>query len=84
MGNWYRDQTGEWIYDPEGDTAHDRNADGIPDHLQDTDELAVIDSGLPTGVPDTGDVIDPGAADPTPEEITHPDHPDYVEPWTGE
>lgn len=30
---------------------------------------------------DVGDLIDPNADDPTPEEITHPDHSDYVEPW---
>jgi hypothetical protein len=35
------------------------------------------------GVPDTGDLTDPRADDPTPDEITDPDHPDYVEPWTS-
>jgi hypothetical protein len=35
------------------------------------------------GVPDTGDVIDPNTDDPTPDEITDPNHPDYVEPWDG-
>ena len=30
--------------------------------------------------PDTGDVIDPAAPDPTPAEITDPAHPDHVEP----
>lgn len=33
---------------------------------------------------DVGDLVDPNAADPTPEEITHPDHSDYVEPWRPE
>jgi hypothetical protein len=32
-------------------------------------------------IPDTGDVIDPTAPDPTPAEITDPDHPDHVEPF---
>jgi hypothetical protein len=32
-------------------------------------------------VGDVGDWIDPNAPDPTPEEITHPQHHDYVEPW---
>jgi hypothetical protein len=32
--------------------------------------------------PDTGDVVDPNAADPTPEPVTDPEHPDYVEPAT--
>jgi hypothetical protein len=32
---------------------------------------------------DTGDVVDPTAADPTPDEITDPDHPDYVLPFAG-
>ncbi|GAA5104846.1 hypothetical protein [Haloechinothrix salitolerans] len=31
-------------------------------------------------IPDTGDVVDPTAPDPTPDEITDPAHPDYVEP----
>jgi hypothetical protein len=34
-------------------------------------------------VPDTGDVIDPTAADPTPTEITDQTHPDYVEPFAS-
>lgn len=34
-------------------------------------------------IPDTGDVVDPTAPDPTPEEITDPAHPDYVEPFTA-
>lgn len=33
--------------------------------------------------PDVGDVIDPDADDPTPDEITDPDHPDYVEAFPG-
>lgn len=33
---------------------------------------------------DVGDWIDPNAEDPTPEEITDPEHPDYVEPWRPE
>lgn len=31
---------------------------------------------------DTGDMIDPNAPDPTPDEITDPGHPDHVDPWT--
>jgi hypothetical protein len=31
-------------------------------------------------IPDTGDVVDPTAPDPTPAEVTDPAHPDYVEP----
>lgn len=34
-----------------------------------------------TPIPDTGDVIDPTAPDPTPAEITDPAHPDHVEPF---
>lgn len=37
---------------------------------------------LPVDALDTGDLIDPDAADPTPDEITDPEHPDYVDPWT--
>lgn len=62
----------------------DFDGDGILDHLQSTGPLDAVDSSLPVGIPDTGDVIDLSAPDPTPEEITHPDHPDFVEPWTGE
>ena len=29
---------------------------------------------------DTADAIDPNADDPTPDEVTDPQHPDYVEP----
>lgn len=32
---------------------------------------------------DVADLNDSAAADPTPDEITHPDHPDHVEPWDG-
>lgn len=32
-------------------------------------------------IPDTADVIDPTAPDPTPVEITDPAHPDHVEPF---
>ena len=32
-------------------------------------------------IPDTGDVIDPTAPDPTPAEITDSAHPDHVEPF---
>lgn len=35
------------------------------------------------GVPDTGDLVDTIAPDPTPDEITDPEHHDYVEPYTG-
>jgi hypothetical protein len=34
-------------------------------------------------VGDVGDWIDPNAPDPTPDEITHREHPDYVDPWFG-
>jgi hypothetical protein len=33
--------------------------------------------------PDTGDVIDPAAPDPTPDEITDPEHPDYAAPYAN-
>lgn len=36
------------------------------------------------GVPDTADVIDLDAPDPTPAEVVNPADPDYVEPWTGD
>jgi hypothetical protein len=36
----------------------------------------------PTRVGDVGDWVDPKAPDPTPGEVTDPDHPDYVEPWS--
>lgn len=32
---------------------------------------------------DVADLNDPDADDPTPDEITDPDHPDHVEPWDG-
>jgi hypothetical protein len=32
-------------------------------------------------IPDTGDVVNPTAPDPTPAEITDPVHADYVEPF---
>jgi hypothetical protein len=32
---------------------------------------------------DVADLNDPLAPDPTGDEITDPDHPDYVTPWTG-
>ncbi|PPK65883.1 hypothetical protein V5P93_000226 [Actinokineospora auranticolor] len=32
---------------------------------------------------DVGDVANPDAPDPTPEEITDPTHPDHVEPFTA-
>lgn len=31
-------------------------------------------------VPDTGDIIDPHAEDPTPAEVTDPSDPNWVEP----
>ncbi|WP_439662845.1 hypothetical protein ACSHWB_16185 [Lentzea sp. HUAS TT2] len=31
--------------------------------------------------PDTGDVVGPDAPDLTPDPITDPTHPDYVEPF---
>lgn len=31
---------------------------------------------------DIGDLVDPDADDPTPDEITDREHPDYVEPWS--
>jgi hypothetical protein len=37
----------------------------------------------PTPAGDVGDAIDPTAPDPTPDEITDPNHPDYVEPLAG-
>lgn len=36
-----------------------------------------------TPTPDTGDVIDPAASDPTPPEITEPTHRDYVAPYAN-
>lgn len=33
---------------------------------------------------DVGDEIDPAAEDPTGDEITDPDHPDYVSPYFPE
>jgi hypothetical protein len=33
------------------------------------------------GIPDTGDLIDPHAPDPDPDEVTDPGDPSYVEPW---
>jgi hypothetical protein len=39
--------------------------------------------GPAPAVGDVGDAIDPTAPDPTPDEITDPNHPDYVEPLTG-
>ncbi len=52
-------------------------------------DLSVIDdtAALPAVVRDAGDVgdvMDPTAPDPTPDEITHPDHPDFVHPWGGD
>jgi hypothetical protein len=43
--------------------------------------MVVPDEDPPEG--DVGDWIDPNAPDPTPDEITDPNHPDYVEPWSG-
>lgn len=45
-----------------------------------------LDYAHPTDAGTVGDVADhndPTAPDPTPDEITDPDHPDHVEPWTG-
>lgn len=36
-----------------------------------------------TGILDTADVIGLDTPDPAPEEITDPDHADYVEPFEG-
>jgi hypothetical protein len=32
---------------------------------------------------DVGDWVDPNAPDPTPDEVTDLEHPDYVHPWFG-
>lgn len=61
----------------------DDDGDGIANQADLDWRPDIVDSGFPTGIPDTGDATDPQAPDPTPEEITHPDHPDYVEPWGG-
>lgn len=45
---------------------------------------SMLPSVAPALVGDVGDWIDPNAPDPTPDEITDPDHPDYVEPWRPE
>ncbi len=42
-----------------------------------------VDYAWPTDAGDVADHNDPAAPDPTPDEITDPDHPDHVEPWTG-
>jgi hypothetical protein len=34
-------------------------------------------------IPDTGDVVDPTAPDPTPAEVTDPTHTNYVEPFAA-
>lgn len=50
--------------------------------LRGADEDTVeVEPLLPTGIPDTGDVIDPNAEDPTPAEVIDPSHPDWVEPY---
>lgn len=48
------------------------------------DFQGAVDWAWPPDDYDTGDLIDPNAPDPTPDEITDPDHPDHVDPWTPE
>ncbi len=72
----YRDLCARRIW-----TDHYDMADGRHRLRDEEEDTLVIEPKLPTGVPDTGDVIDPNADDPTPAEITDPSHPDWVEPF---
>lgn len=53
--------------------------------VHENDDVEVPESEGPdhdpqTGVPDTGDVVDPHADDPEPAEITEPSDPSFVDP----
>jgi hypothetical protein len=86
MGDWYLrpdPDTGQevWRYDPAAPSAgHDPAVTMIQPIVP--RELDALHGDEQDG--DIGDLIDPNADDPTPEEITHPDHSDYVEPWRPE
>lgn len=98
IGDWYLGPDGRWAYDenapaptaePTGllpvvaslDALH---GDDDFDYFADDDEAAATDERAVPRVGDVGDWIDPNAPDPTPDEITDRDHPDYVDPWFGE
>lgn len=66
---------GEWIEDA-AEPSGWRHIPGRP--------TPAVRHDVRIAIADTGDAVSRDAPDPTPDEITDPTHPDYVEPWTGE
>lgn len=93
MGDWILGHDGRWSYDEKAPSAAQQPATTMLPMVSPTArELDALhgddDTGgnwFDTGTRgDVGDWIDPNAPDPTPDEITDRDHPDYVDPWFGE
>ena len=94
MGDWYQDHNGEWQYDAEAPTPS-VEATEIRPYTREVLDALHGDAGATTPpdvsretpqVPragDIGDWIDPNAPDPTPEPVTDPHDPNYVDPWFG-
>jgi hypothetical protein len=81
MGDWALrpdpDQPGQfkWMYDKDAPSPGQNPAV--------TTMLPVVGPSEPARGGDVGDWIDPNAPDPTEDEVTDRDDPNYVDPWFG-
>jgi hypothetical protein len=95
VGDWYQGPGGRWVYDPNAPAPTRDPTTAIPQvnaaSLRDEEPPSPQsrrkgDERAPVDVPragDIGDWIDPNAPDPTGDEITDPEDPNYVDPWQG-
>lgn len=77
---------GDWIEDPLAPSGyrwvrHGDQASTLPP--SEPVRLPIQPVDAPPRPGDIGDWIDPNAPDPTPDEVTDPRDPNYVQPWAG-
>lgn len=83
-GDWHLNHEGRWVWDQDAPAPTVEVTQIRPTTRAALDAIhGDVEDDVPR-VGDVGDWIDPNAPDPTPDEVTDRDDPNYVEPWRGE